>query len=130
VYQKTFHGGYLAFDPAYKRFSIGMFLMRRVIDRLCDHNVADVIEEIDFGLGDAQYKQVLGNRSWQNATVYIFGPSLRGLALNVLRTPIVLMDQLAKRALDKAGRLQQIKKVWRERVQGRDGHAPRKHEKT
>lgn len=118
VYQKTFHSGYIGFDPAYKCFSPGTFLTRRVIDRLCDHNVADVIEEIDFGLGDAQYKQVLGNRSWQDATVYIFGPSLRGVALNVLRTPIVLIDQLAKRALARAGALQKIKRAWRDHVRG------------
>jgi len=119
VYQKTFHGGYVGFDPDYRRFSPGTFLTRRVIDRLCDHNVADVIEEIDFGLGDAQYKRALSNRSWQEAIVYIFGSGLRGLTLNVLQTPIALIDQLTKRALEKAGNLQQIKKTWRERVRRR-----------
>jgi CelD/BcsL family acetyltransferase involved in cellulose biosynthesis len=114
VYQKTFHGGYVGFDPAYKRLSPGTFLTRRVIERFCDHNATDVIEVLDFGLGDAQYKQILCNQSWQDATVYIFGPSLRGLVLNVLRTPFVLIDQLAKRALEKSGDLQTIKRAWRD----------------
>jgi hypothetical protein len=116
VYQKTFHSGYLGFDPAYKSSSPGMFLTMRVIEGLCDHNIADVIKEVDFGLGDAQYKQVLGNRSWQDATVYILGPSLRGLALNAIRTPIVLIDHLAKRALAKVGAVQTNKRAWRDHV--------------
>jgi Acetyltransferase (GNAT) domain len=116
VYQKTFHSGYLGFDPAYKSFSPGMFLTMRVIEDFCSHKDSAPIEEIDFGLGDAQYKEILGNRSWQDATVYIFGSRLRGLALNVVRTPIVLIDQFAKHALKKAGGLHKIKRAWRDRV--------------
>jgi Acetyltransferase (GNAT) domain len=129
VYQKTFHSGFLGFDPAYKSSSPGMFLTVRVIEDFCGHNVPDAIEEIDFGLGDAQYKQVLGNRSWQDATVLIFGPGFRGLKLNALRTPIVLIDQLAKLALGKAGLLRKIKRSWRDRVQGGEGHPAQTHPK-
>lgn len=115
VYQNVFHGGYVGFDPAYKQFSPGTFLTMRVIEGFCDHR-GDIIREIDFGIGDAHYKQVLSNRSWQDGTVYIFGPSVKGLTVNIVRTPIILIDQLAKRILKRAGALRIIKKVWRDRV--------------
>lgn len=122
VYQKTFYSGYMGYDPSYGHYSPGMFLVMRTIEYLCSrkHTDVDVIEDIDFGLGDAQYKEILGNRNWQDATVYIFGPTLRGFGVNVLRTPTVVIDRLAKKALERTELLPRIKRFWRDHLRGGD----------
>jgi hypothetical protein len=53
------------------------------------------IPRMDFGLGDAFYKQRFGTEGWEEASVFIFAPTLRGLVFNVLRTSTVGTAQLA-----------------------------------
>lgn len=123
IYQSTFHSGWMGYDPTYSKYSAGMFLVMKVTEDLCKQKKAGVIEGIDFGLGDAQYKEVLGNKKWQDATPYIFGPTLRGLGLNLLRTPTLVADRIARRALKQTGLLLKIKKTWRNIVRGEEPSA-------
>jgi CelD/BcsL family acetyltransferase involved in cellulose biosynthesis len=116
IYQRTFHSGYMGYDPTYHEHSPGMYLLMRVIEDMCADRIASGIEEIDFGLGDAQYKQVLGNVEWQDAEVRIFAPTIRGFLLNALRTLWALLDRLARRALGHAGLLSKVKNRWRHSV--------------
>lgn len=64
----------MVYDPKYSKHSPGMFLIIRVIEGLCDRHGSDKVTEVDFGLGDAQYKAVIGNREWQESSVYMTSP--------------------------------------------------------
>ncbi|MGD0792498.1 MAG: GNAT family N-acetyltransferase [Terriglobales bacterium] len=119
LYKKTFHSDFMGYNPEYSKYSPGMFLVMNVIEKFADGRGSDLVGEVDFGLGDAQYKAVLGNAEWQESSVYVFAPTLAGLGLNFLRTPTALIDQLAKRYLDKTGLLQKTKRIWRRRVANR-----------
>jgi hypothetical protein len=70
--------------------------------------------QIDWGLGDAQYKQVLGDCEWQEACLNLFAPTFTGLRLNAVRTPLAFTDQLLKRMLQRTKVLQKVKKLWRD----------------
>jgi len=116
VYQQTFHGGYVGYDPEYGRYALGMFLMMRVIESFCQGNGNKDVAEIDFGLGDAEYKEILGTCTWQEGSLCLFAPNLRGLGLNALRTPVLVVDRMASAALARTGLVAKIKKAWRDRV--------------
>jgi len=116
VYQRTFHGGYVGYDPEYGRYALGMFLMMRVIEGFCEGGGSHDVAEIDFGLGDAEYKEILGNCTWQEGSLFIFAPNLRGIGLNARRTPVLLVDRLTTAVLARTRLVARIKKAWRDRV--------------
>jgi hypothetical protein len=118
-YGQTFHSDFMGYDPAHSRYSPGMYLVMKVIAQFCNRPGADGIEEIDFGLGDAQYKEILGDREWRDASEYIFGPSMRGLAANLLRTPALLVERAARASLRRAGLVSRMKRIWRGRIRQR-----------
>ena len=110
----TFYSGDIGYDPKYKRHSPGTFLFARMIEDFCSNG----LQEVDFGLGDAEYKQRFGNYSWQEGSAYIFAPNPQGLRISALRTPVVLLDQGLRKAFGRTGLIPKIKKLWRERVRG------------
>jgi hypothetical protein len=116
LYHETFHSDFMGYDPAYAKHSPGMFLILKVIEEFCSPNPRVHVREIDFGFGDAQYKEVLGNHNWEEASIYVFAPNLKGICLNALRTSVVLTDQALRKALDRTELLQRVKKIWRGRA--------------
>jgi len=112
VSRTTFGSDYTGYDPQLEKYSPGMYLITKVIEGLCDGNRGGVTE-VDFGLGYAQWKEVLSNRAWQEELVYIFAPSLKGISLNLLRTLVAGTDQAIKKVLASANLLQEMKKRWR-----------------
>jgi CelD/BcsL family acetyltransferase involved in cellulose biosynthesis len=113
VYKGTFHSDFMGYDPACAKYSPGMYLVTNVIEDLCKPNGTGKIDELDFGLGDAQYKQVLGTNSWEESEIYIFAPSFRGFILNSLRTSLSSLDRVAKKTLDRTKLLPRVKNMWR-----------------
>jgi CelD/BcsL family acetyltransferase involved in cellulose biosynthesis len=116
LYNKTFHSDFMGYDPGFGKYSPGMFLVMNVMERLAAGRGDDLVEDVDFGMGDAQYKSVLGTSDWQESNVYVFAPTLAGFGLNLLRTPATLIDQWAKRCLDRTGLLLKVKRLWRRRA--------------
>jgi hypothetical protein len=112
-YGRTFHSDYMGYDPAHGSYSPGMYLAMKVIEQLCDHTGSEGITEIDFGLGDAQYKKILADREWRDASLYVFGWSLKGLATSLLRMPALLAERAARAGLERTGLVSRIKRLWR-----------------
>jgi CelD/BcsL family acetyltransferase involved in cellulose biosynthesis len=77
------------------------------------------IETVDFGLGDAQYKRDWADNGWQEASPYLFAPTLRGALLNGLRTPFLGLSVAAERVLTLTNLLQGVKRIWRGRLTAR-----------
>ena len=78
-----FFSDFLGYDDRWAKYSPGTFLMTKVLEEMC----AEHVEEVDFGLGDADYKRRFGNCSWEDASINIFAPSLKGLRINAFRPP-------------------------------------------
>jgi hypothetical protein len=116
LYQGIFYSNFMGYDPAFSHYSPGMFLIVRAMEGFCSHADGDDVKEVDFGFGDAQYKQVLGNREWTEASVHIFAPSVKGLGLCFLRTPPILVDKGIKALLARTQLLQRVKRIWRTRA--------------
>ena len=115
VNRTTFISDYTAYDPEFEKYSPGMCLILKVIEGFCAGD-REGVKEVDFATGYAQYKEVLANREWDEESVYIFAPTIKGISLNLVRSFIVGIDQAVKRALAQTSLLQRIKKRWRVRV--------------
>jgi CelD/BcsL family acetyltransferase involved in cellulose biosynthesis len=113
--QGTFGGDYIGYDTEFGKYSPGMFLQTKVIEGFCDGN-REGVTAVDFGPGNAQYKELLSNQRWRETSVYIFAPSLKGISLNLVRTLFGGMDQTIKKALARTSLLQRMKKSWRAHV--------------
>jgi hypothetical protein len=103
-------GGY---DPAFAANRVGIHLLMRVIEGAC----ADPsLRTLDFGPGDAAYKQQFSNRSRLERNVVIFAPSLRGRRINATRTAILAPARLGRVTLDAAGLTDRVRTGWRRRL--------------
>jgi hypothetical protein len=108
----TFGSDYTGYDPEFEKYSPGMYLIVKILEGFCDGN-REGVTEVDFSPGAAQWKEVLSNRVWQEDSVYIFAPSIKGISLNLVRSFVVGMDQAIKKALAHTRLLRRIKKRWR-----------------
>jgi hypothetical protein len=115
---KVFLSDYLAFDSEYAKYAPGMYLMIKVIEELCCDLGAgsSLAERIDFGIGDAPYKERLSNREYQEASVYIFAPKSRAIWVNALRSAVGLASRFVKWLMRTTALFAIVKRIWRVRV--------------
>jgi hypothetical protein len=116
LYGGSFVSEYMGYDPELRQSSPGMFLIMRVIEGFCSRTNGDVVTELDFGLGHAEYKTMLCSKTWQEARVYIFSPTLKGLALKSIRTATGMIDGSARKLLVSAKLFPRLKRVWRDHL--------------
>jgi hypothetical protein len=119
VNDRVFGSDFIGFDAQFGKYSPGMFLTTQVIEGFCDGN-SEGVSGVDFGPGDAQYKEILSNQRWRETAVHIFAPSLKGVCLNALRSIVGGADKAIKKVLTRTKLLPKIKKVWRERAKPKE----------
>ena len=78
TYHNTFYVQYMGYDTRLSRFSVGTFLLMHCIEGA----MSKAVSGDDFGVGNQRYKRSVSNRVEQKARLHLFGPSLKGLALN------------------------------------------------
>jgi CelD/BcsL family acetyltransferase involved in cellulose biosynthesis len=113
LYRNVYHSGSTGYDPAYGRDRVGIYLLMRVIDHLCEDPGVDVF---DFGFGDAEYKRHFADESWSESDVLIFAPTIRAIRINVGRTSILGAATGARRVLAALGLADRLKTAWRRRL--------------
>lgn len=119
LYQGTFFLDYTGYDPSLSHFRVGTQVILKTIEHLCESGVA----RIDCGLGDAAYKQTLGDRQWQERAVVMFAPSARGRLTNAVWTATTLLAQLGAAATRRLQLEDRIKKLWRAGLRRKAGGA-------
>jgi CelD/BcsL family acetyltransferase involved in cellulose biosynthesis len=112
-YDRTFFVGTPGYDPAFAEYSIGTYLLQRVIEDLIADDGFDVL---DYGLGDSDYKRRFGNESWEEEDVLVFAPTFRGLRVNAVRTGLAAAVALARGAAARTGLAARLKRRWRRRL--------------
>jgi hypothetical protein len=101
------------FDAAYAEHRPGIYLLLRAIE---DAIADPALEVVDFGQGDAAYKQQLSSESHLERELVVFAPTFRGLRINAVRTPILGGALLARRVLDAGGLTDRVRTGWRGRL--------------
>jgi len=115
-YRNCFFSDFMGYDSTHAKYSPGMYLVLKGIQQFCEESGSERVSEIDFGLGDAQYKQVLATDSWMEESSYIYSLSPRGAALNLSRTITSVVDRSARSILRKLNLEDAVKTGWRKRV--------------
>jgi hypothetical protein len=110
AYKRNFYIEYTAFDPRFRDDRPGMFLLLRMFEEFCAKGEVDAV---DFGFGDADYKRKFATEDWEEAAVYMFPPTLRGVWLNLLRTFTMGISRVSKQLLDRLGVEGWLKTKWR-----------------
>lgn len=112
-YGRVFSTGPTGYDPAYGQHRVGTYLLSRMVEELADE---DGLDWIDFGFGDAEYKQHFGDKSWLEQDVLMWAPRARPIRLNATRTALLAADRSARALLQRRGLLGKARKAWRTRV--------------
>jgi CelD/BcsL family acetyltransferase involved in cellulose biosynthesis len=109
----TFYSGFTGYDPAWSKYAPGMYLLLKALELLCESNPDGRLKKTDFGLGDAEWKIVIGNQEWEEAPVSIFAPNSKGRLLRRTRWATEIFDAAAKRLLTRFQLLAKVKRLWR-----------------
>ena len=77
-YRGVYHYADLAYDDSYSKYSPGAVLLLMVIEQLVGK---EGTQSINFGITDAQFKHVFGNRHTEDAEILILRPGLKNRVL-------------------------------------------------
>ncbi len=115
-YRGTFHLVATSFDPAYSRQHVGLYIQMQMMDGLCREGD---VRMWDFGVGDAEYKQRLGDRQRSEANILLFAPSVKAVGYNAVTTARVAASSAAKTWIADSELGGRLKKAWRKNAQRR-----------
>jgi CelD/BcsL family acetyltransferase involved in cellulose biosynthesis len=113
IHAGTFFIGSPGYDPEYASHRIGTWLQMRMMEDLC---AREDVRALDYGMGDAQYKQSFGDECWMDAVVHVFAARPRALRANAARTAANGATRTARRALARVGAEDRVKRIWRGRL--------------
>lgn len=96
-----------AYDTDFQEFSPGLVSLARMAERLIGEGITD----IDFGVGDAAYKERLCNESRWEETVCIYAPTSKGMLARGVRSLDAALGNLTRTRLK--GLANRLKTPWR-----------------
>ncbi|WP_157271640.1 GNAT family N-acetyltransferase [Azohydromonas aeria] len=123
VYRGCFHSSETGYDPALRDHEVGTLMFARLVDELAREGV----QRLDFGLGDAYYKERFGSGAWRETSVWLFAPTAKGVLLMAYIRLFAIVEQAARRLVERLGLADRIKNAWRrQRAKPALGAAPAK----
>jgi hypothetical protein len=112
LYHNICYLDYTGYDSDFQKYEPGTILFTKMIEDLCNHN----IKTIDFGFGDALYKQRFGDENCKESSVYIYAPTLKGIVLNIKRILTTFIALCLSYIIKRMQLYNKIKKIWRKRL--------------
>jgi hypothetical protein len=109
LYADTFHSTETGYDPNLKEYEIGTLIFMHMVDELGREGA----QKLDFGLGDALYKQRFGNKSWRESTIELFSPTFKGWIIKNTMGMFSFLDSFARRLIQRLQLYDKIKTLWR-----------------
>lgn len=112
LYGKVFYLDFTGYDSTFRRYEPGTILFMKMLEDLSGSDAT----EIDFGFGDAFYKQRFGDQNWIESSVFIYAPTIKGILLNAIRTVNLVPYSYLSRLANRINILQKIKRIWRNKL--------------
>jgi len=110
VYGRSYISSATGYDDAFAKHRVGMCLLTYAIDDLC----ADpVVDRIDWGFGDAEYKRLYSTESFDERDLVVLAPTFKGARVSATRAVILGASTAARRAADAIGITNRVKQRWR-----------------
>ena len=113
LYRGVLAPGSTGYDPDHAHDGVGFFTMMQMFADLCGQ---PDVTEIDFGYGDAEYKQRFANASSPTCDVLLFGPRPRSLLLEAGVAGTASLSRLAGAVAERSGLARSLKRRWRSRA--------------
>jgi CelD/BcsL family acetyltransferase involved in cellulose biosynthesis len=114
-YGRVFSTGPTGYDPALGTHRVGTYVLGRMVEELSRE---EGLDWIDFGFGDAEYKQHFGDESWLEEDVLVWARRPRAIRLNLTRTALLAADRSARSLLRRSRLLTRARRLWRVRATG------------
>jgi hypothetical protein len=112
-YAGTFQGTHSGYDPALGKYSVGILLWISAIEDMFQISKP---RWLDFGSGDALYKELLSNTSVDGMKLYGWSPTWRNrLCVGTYRA-VSALNNIASRAAERLKVKARLKKFFRERA--------------
>jgi CelD/BcsL family acetyltransferase involved in cellulose biosynthesis len=112
VYDGVFHSWATGYAPELREYELGTLVLLRMVDEL----VREGVQTLDFGRGDAFYKQRFGDRCWREATVHLFAPTAKGMLLRSSLALCGMLEGAGRQLARGTGILERLKTKWRQRL--------------
>lgn len=113
LYRGVLAPGSTGYDPAYAREGVGFFTMMAMFEDLC----ADpLVTEIDFGHGDADYKQRFASHSTTSCDVLVFKPRPTSMLLKAVLVANTTVTVWLTTLSEQNRFARSIKRRWRTRA--------------
>ena len=112
IYNNIFYASETGYDPDLREFEVGTLGLLKTADGL----LREGVRKIDFGFGDAPYKQRFGNKCWQEGTLRMFAPNAKGLALRHVLQGGAVLENMARGLVARGGFGDRLKTAWRRRL--------------
>ena len=109
IYGRTLYLAATGYDAAYRTYELGTVLLMKVFQDHCGKE----IDVVDFGLGDAGYKQRFASDSFMETSLCVFSDTPRGLGLNLVHRSTLATNRFFKAVLDRLQLTQRVKTLWR-----------------
>ena len=113
VYKNTYLVQGKGYDPVYGDYRVGTTLFVHILEDLMKNKTVAVW---DFGFGDAEYKNDYGNSSYDEQTIIIFSPTLKGSFLYLVSAFNNIVHKTLGSAVLRFGFYNKIKRAWRNRL--------------
>jgi hypothetical protein len=124
IYQKRLYLCSTGYLPDLRSYEVGTILLMKVFRDHCGSNV----DMVDFGLGEAGYKQRFGSEHFSEASHALFAQSARGRWLSSTQQLMQLLTKGAKGTLDRLNITQKFKTMWRRKLEEKSAAVPRESE--
>ena len=113
AYGRVFQAGPTGYNATLAHLRPGRYVLLRMLEDLC----ADPdVEEVDWGIGDAEYKRHFATHGWLEEDVLVFAPTFRGVRVNLTRTALLSATGGVRRVADRVPALRDVKRRWRARL--------------
>jgi hypothetical protein len=89
----TYYSGDTGYDPELRVDRVGELLLARMLEAL---RKEAGLRWFDFGFGDSDYKRRYSTHSFEEATVAMFAPTVRGALLNTARSMVRGVNRTVK----------------------------------
>jgi hypothetical protein len=120
LYRGRFRLGRPGYDPALAHLRVGTYVLLKAFDDLCADETARIV---DFGIGEADYKERFGTTSVREGSVIVYAPTFRGARLNLTRTALQTSIRATKRIAGRGKLARSLRRRFRERARPPDASA-------
>jgi hypothetical protein len=115
VYHGTFFGLTPAYDPAFRKFGLGIYLIAYVMSEIAKD---PSIDSWDFGKGEAIYKHKFSTTTWVETEMRIWSVKPRLIAVKFQREVVGFAASALKKVLARWDLEHRVKRIWRDQLAG------------